>query len=185
MSAPESDPAGFAADLSTASQDGAKDELSQAGQPLSSEHGSLPTATTTVANDQTTPEDPAAVTPPLELVAEEDNAIEAAESSIDSDEFEPSEWGDEGASNASTSINSSIYNHTYENGRRFHSYKNGRYPIPNDDQEQNREDMKHVMMLEMTDGKLLYAPIGDYPQKIIDIGTGTGKYSIGRTAACR
>jgi hypothetical protein len=69
----------------------------------------------------------------------------------------------------------SIYAHTYENGRRFHSFKNGRYPIPNDDQEQHREDMKHAMMLEMTDGVLFYSPVGDYPQKIIDIGTGTGK----------
>jgi hypothetical protein len=41
--------------------------------------------------------------------------------------------------------------------------------------EQNREDMKHAMLMELTDGKLLYAPIGDYPQKIVDIGTGTGE----------
>jgi hypothetical protein len=105
----------------------------------------------------------------------EDTIIEAAgDDSADSDEFEPSEWGEDGASAASTSINSSIYAHTYENGRRYHSYKNGRYPIPNDDQEQNREDMKHVMMLEMTDGKLYYAPIGEHPQKVLDVGTGTG-----------
>lgn len=173
MSAPESDPAGCAADLATASQDGAKSELSQAGQSLSSD---LPVAATTLpATPMPDITDDAAVTPPSDLVAEEDDTIEAAESSVDSDEFEPTEWDDEGASNASTSINSSIYAHTYENGRRYHSYKNGRYPIPNDDQEQNREDMKHVMMLEMTDGKLVCAPVGDYPQKIIDIGTGTGK----------
>lgn len=94
--------------------------------------------------------------------------------SVDSNEFEPEEW-DAASSNASTSISSSVYNHTFENGRRYHSYRHGRYPIPNDDREQSREDMKHAMMLEMTDGKLFYAPVGDYPQKIIDIGTGTGK----------
>ncbi|KAK8133311.1 hypothetical protein PG999_001484 [Apiospora kogelbergensis] len=92
--------------------------------------------------------------------------------SVDSDEFEPEEW-DAGSSNASTSISSSVYNHTFENGRRYHSYRHGRYLIPNDDREQSREDMKHAMMLEMTDGKLFHAPVGDYPQKIIDIGTGT------------
>lgn len=96
--------------------------------------------------------------------------------SVESDEFEPEEW-EEGSSNASTSICSSVYNHTYENGRRYHSYKHGRYPIPNDDLEQNREDMKHAMMLELTDGKLCYAPIGDHPQQILDIGTGTGELS--------
>ncbi|KAK7999289.1 hypothetical protein PG990_011889 [Apiospora arundinis] len=97
--------------------------------------------------------------------------------SVDSNEFEPEEW-DAASSNASTSISSSVYNHTFENGRRYHSYRHGRYPIPNDDREQSREDMKHAMMLEMTDGKLFYAPVGDYPQKIIDIGTGTGIWAI-------
>ncbi|KAK7913828.1 S-adenosyl-L-methionine-dependent methyltransferase [Apiospora marii] len=108
-----------------------------------------------------------------------EDVIEAVDDnhSVDSNEFEPEEW-DAGSSNASTSISSSVYNHTFENGRRYHSYRHGRYPIPNDDLEQSREDMKHAMMLEMTDGKLFYAPVGDYPQKIIDIGTGTGIWAI-------
>ncbi|KAK8017096.1 hypothetical protein PG993_015285 [Apiospora rasikravindrae] len=108
-----------------------------------------------------------------------EDVIEPADDnhSVDSNEFEPEEW-DASSSNASTSISSSVYNHTFENGRRYHSYRHGRYPIPNDDLEQSREDMKHAMMLEMTDGKLFYAPVGDYPQKIIDIGTGTGIWAI-------
>jgi SAM-dependent methyltransferase len=79
---------------------------------------------------------------------------------------------------ASTSITSSIYAHAYENGRRFHSYKYGRYPIPNDDTEQRREDMKHAMMLEITDGKLFQAPLCENPQRILDVGTGTGIWAI-------
>ncbi|KAK1637609.1 S-adenosyl-L-methionine-dependent methyltransferase [Colletotrichum phormii] len=55
----------------------------------------------------------------------------------------------------------------------YHSFRDGRYPIPNDDIEQNREDMKHAMVMELTDGKLFHAPIGDSPSKIIDLGTGT------------
>ncbi|KAH6657156.1 S-adenosyl-L-methionine-dependent methyltransferase [Truncatella angustata] len=172
-SATTSDPANVATVHATVSEYDAKSEPPQAGQPSSANNST--TATATASSYPA----PTAVVPPEELVAEEDETIEAAESSVDSDEFEPSEWGDDGgASTASTSVNSSIYAHTYENGRRYHSYKNGRYPIPNDDQEQNREDMKHVMMLEMTDGKLVYAPVGDYPQKIIDIGTGTGQWAI-------
>lgn len=38
--------------------------------------------------------------------------------------------------------------------------------------------MKHAMVLELTDGKLVYAPIGDHPQKVIDLGTGTGIWAI-------
>lgn len=182
---------------SATSEDGARSQMSQAGQPLGDDTTTGAASSSSIAAagvaagaaappfPGTGPSFPSAMSsasspeealPPPELVAAYDDAIEAAESNADSDEFTPSEWGDDGgASTASTSINSSIYMHTFENGRRYHSYKNGRYPIPNDDQEQNREDMKHVMMLEMTDGKLVYAPIGDHPQKIIDIGTGTGK----------
>ncbi len=38
----------------------------------------------------------------------------------------------------------------------FHHYKHGRYPIPNDDTEQNREDMKHALHLELTEYALPY-----------------------------
>lgn len=75
---------------------------------------------------------------------------------------------------ATTSVTSSIYAHTYEHGRRYQTFKNSRYPVPNDDIEQNREDMKHTMMLELTDGVLFYAPI-ENPHKILDVGTGTGE----------
>jgi hypothetical protein len=40
--------------------------------------------------------------------------------------------------------------------------------LPNDEGEQNREDMKHVMTLMLCDGLLQFAPIGDDPQKIIE-----------------
>lgn len=95
-------------------------------------------------------------------------------------EFSPREYDAESINDQSesTSLGSSIYDHTYFNGRRYHRYRHGRYPIPNDEAEQNREDMLHTMMLEATDGKLFYAPIGDYPQKIIDLGTGTGLWAI-------
>ncbi|KAM0813946.1 putative Methyltransferase domain-containing protein [Seiridium cardinale] len=104
----------------------------------------------------------------------------------DDDEFEPSDY-DEASLAESTSIGSSVYGHSYHNGRRYHKaciarwrerYRHGRYPIPNDETEQNREDMLHAMMLEVTNGKLFYAPIGEHPQKILDLGTGTGIWAI-------
>lgn len=108
---------------------------------------------------------------PVAAPATEALAIEAASETGGDDEFDAiSELFDD-----TTSITSSIYAHTYERGRRYQSFKNGRYPIPNDDVEQNREDMKHAMLMELTDGKLFYAPIGENPQKILDIGTGTGE----------
>ncbi|KAK5991324.1 Methyltransferase pytC [Cladobotryum mycophilum] len=95
-------------------------------------------------------------------------------------EFSASDFDTESIDDASdsTSIGSSILEHSYENGRRYHRYRHGRYPIPNDEAEQNREDMLHTMMLEATDGRLFYSPIGNNPQKIIDLGTGTGLWAI-------
>lgn len=66
----------------------------------------------------------------------------------------------------------------YENGRRYHRFREGRYNFPNDDVEQQREDMKHSMFKMLCGNKLFYAPIGQSPQEILDIGTGTGIWAI-------
>ncbi|KAG6107599.1 hypothetical protein E4U14_004090 [Claviceps sp. LM454 group G7] len=41
-----------------------------------------------------------------------------------------------------------------------------------------QEDMKHAMLMMLTENKPFLAPIGDHPQKILDIGTGTGIWAI-------
>lgn len=98
--------------------------------------------------------------------------IEVASQPGEEDEFDLT---DDPFNDGSTSVTSSVYACTYERGRRYQCFKNGRYPIPNDDQEQDREDMKHAMLMELTDGTLFFSPVGDNPQSILDIGTGTGK----------
>lgn len=74
----------------------------------------------------------------------------------------------------STSLSSSVRDYAFENGRRYHKFREGRYAFPNDDREQEREDMKHAMVVNLCGGKLHFSPIGDTPQNIIDLGTGTG-----------
>lgn len=61
---------------------------------------------------------------------------------------------------------------------RYHAFRYGRYPIPNDDEEYKREALRHMMLKELLHGKLYLAPIGDNPQKIIDLGTGFGDWAI-------
>ena len=99
--------------------------------------------------------------------------IESASAPGEDDEFDV----EDGLPNdETTSVATSVYACTYENGRRYHHFKNGRYPIPDDDTEQDREDMKHAMLMELTDGTLFYAPVGNHPNAILDIGTGTGEF---------
>ncbi|KAF2143923.1 uncharacterized protein K452DRAFT_285963 [Aplosporella prunicola CBS 121167] len=78
----------------------------------------------------------------------------------------------------STSISSSVRDYAFENGRRYHKFREGRYNFPNDDLEQEREDMKHAMFLAACGDKLHYAPIGPNPNRVIDIGTGTGIWAV-------
>lgn len=98
--------------------------------------------------------------------ATESAAIQPGDDAENDEEFVASDY-ESTAESESTSLASSIIAHSYENGRRYHTFRNGRYPIPNDDVEQNRDDMKHAMMLELLDGELFVAPIKQNPQSII------------------
>jgi hypothetical protein len=73
----------------------------------------------------------------------------------------------------STSAASSVFDHQYENGRRYHSYKAGQYFAPNDEQEQERLDLLHHVQSMVLGGELYRAPIEE-PQRVLDVGTGTG-----------
>ncbi|KAH7316501.1 S-adenosyl-L-methionine-dependent methyltransferase [Stachybotrys elegans] len=77
-----------------------------------------------------------------------------------------------------SSVSSSVRDYMFENGRRYHRFREGSYNFPNDDPEQEREDMKHAMMKLLCNQKLHFAPIGDNPQMILDMGTGTGIWAI-------
>lgn len=76
-----------------------------------------------------------------------------------------------------TSIASSIFEYQYENGRRYHAYRAGRYVLPNDEKEQDRLDlMHHVFRLSLC-GSLCLTQL-DNPLKVLDVGTGTGIWAI-------
>ncbi|KFY95488.1 hypothetical protein V498_03326 [Pseudogymnoascus sp. VKM F-4517 (FW-2822)] len=65
-----------------------------------------------------------------------------------------------------------------ENGRRYHSYGESQYAFPNDERELERLDMQHTMQTMLLNNKLFWSPIGPSPQKILDLGTGTGIWAI-------
>ena len=52
------------------------------------------------------------------------------------------------SSDGSTSVTPSVCSYEFEHGRRYHGYKSGRYPLPNDAGEKHREETRHALMLE-------------------------------------
>ena len=49
---------------------------------------------------------------------------------------------------------------------------------PNDEEEQDRMDLVHHIYSLLLDGKLYLAPVGKTPQRILDLGTGTGIWAM-------
>jgi len=92
------------------------------------------------------------------------------------------EFDDEGyaqSTNASyvSSIASTVLRGVEENGRLYASYGKHMYGIPIDEHEQQRNNIQHAKFLLLLDGRLHLAPIKT-PQKILDIGTGSGTWAI-------
>ncbi|KAL8698147.1 MAG: hypothetical protein Q9224_001985 [Gallowayella concinna] len=78
------------------------------------------------------------------------------------------------AGSYTTSIASSITEYKYEHGRRYHAYQEGRYALPNDEEEQHRMDLQyHAMRLTYGD-KPFFAPVEKDMKRVLDVGTGTG-----------
>ncbi|KAJ8109272.1 hypothetical protein OPT61_g7585 [Boeremia exigua] len=84
----------------------------------------------------------------------------------------------EGYSSYTMSATSSVFNFRFENGRRYHGYAEGQYPLPNDDVEMDRLDLQHHAFRLSLDGRLYRAPIPKDVQRVLDVGCGTGIWSI-------
>lgn len=52
------------------------------------------------------------------------------------------------------------------------------YMMPNDERESDRLDMHHHLATLLLRGKLHVAPIAENPQRVLDVGTGTGICSL-------
>ncbi|CAK7201625.1 hypothetical protein SEUCBS139899_004334 [Sporothrix eucalyptigena] len=101
----------------------------------------------------------------------------SADEGDDSDSDSASSLDPETIKSTTTSLRSSVYDYVEENGRTYHRYKEGKYPLPNDIQEQARLDLQHAVFLLMAHGKSYLAPI-DKPKRVLDFATGTGIWAI-------
>lgn len=79
-----------------------------------------------------------------------------------------------------TSLASSIAKYRMENGRTYHTYKEGSYHLPNDEIENERLDLQHQLCFLTFNNKLFTCPAGvDKPLKrVLDAGCGTGAWAM-------
>ncbi|KAK5657495.1 hypothetical protein OQA88_3067 [Cercophora sp. LCS_1] len=106
----------------------------------------------------------AAARPPIEVDTFDDH-----DSVIDDDEL----------STFTASVTSSVLDYPSEHGRRYHAFRSGVYPLPNDELELDRLDLAHAVMVKTIDDRLFLAPIDpNKMDRILDIGTGTGIWSM-------
>ncbi|KAG0645710.1 Secondary metabolism regulator LAE1 [Hyphodiscus hymeniophilus] len=104
----------------------------------------------------------------------------SGEDEIEPDEFDFEDDGFEGGSLASstTSVSSSIVRGVDEYGRTYASLGKAGYGMPIDDDELDRIDLKHRLYTILLGERLFMAPIGDHPQHVLDLGTGSGIWAI-------
>ncbi|KAJ4419232.1 hypothetical protein N0V85_001111 [Neurospora sp. IMI 360204] len=82
--------------------------------------------------------------------------------------------------NSHISLTPAFYHHHISPyGRRYHGFQSSCvYILPNDPPEQDREDFLHRLSLGLTYGRHFLSPIGDNLNKILDLGCGTGKWTV-------
>ncbi|XPS73865.1 hypothetical protein M3J07_005988 [Ascochyta lentis] len=142
--------------------DGEAPASSSSAAPASQDQSSAEAASVpaTAAGPSTAVEhDPAPIQPPIQPESDFDESDSA--------------YGDSDHLSDTTSIPSTIWRHRYENGRRYHKFREGEYWGPNDEVQNDQLDIAHHMFLILLDNKLHLAPIQN-PQRILDLGCGTG-----------
>lgn len=75
-----------------------------------------------------------------------------------------------------SSLGSLEYDDVHQNGHRYHG--SGRTLLPNDESEQDRLDLQHHILKLCLGGKLTATTFSEPPQRVFDIGCGTGIWAI-------
>ncbi|KAI1635810.1 hypothetical protein F4809DRAFT_663659 [Biscogniauxia mediterranea] len=74
---------------------------------------------------------------------------------------------------SSMSASSGVYSFVEEHGRTYHRYKEGRYWMPNDEKEQQRLELQHMICLKVFREQLALTLVQN-PTRVLDFGIGTG-----------
>ena len=96
----------------------------------------------------------------------------------DQESFSDEGYAESTSTSYLTSLASDIRKGVIENGRKYASYGKTMQGMPIDEQEQDRNDLQHAKFFLLLGQKFHLAPIVDEPQKILDLGTGSGIWCI-------
>ncbi|KAH6690408.1 S-adenosyl-L-methionine-dependent methyltransferase [Plectosphaerella plurivora] len=103
--------------------------------------------------------------------------VDPAFQGTEGDDGEDSDIFDEVDTRSTFSVPEYISQFRRLHGRTYHNYQGAEYWGPNDDRQNEGLDVAHHMMNVAMDGKLFLAPLNN-PQKVLDVGTGTGIWAI-------
>jgi SAM-dependent methyltransferase len=97
--------------------------------------------------------------------------------------MEPDDISDEGYAESSaasllSTVPSEVRRLKEEHGRLWAAYGKNEYYLPIDDEELDRLDLNHYKYTMLLDDALFLSPVGEHPQNILDLGTGTGIWAI-------
>ncbi|KAB8264050.1 S-adenosyl-L-methionine-dependent methyltransferase [Aspergillus pseudonomiae] len=98
-------------------------------------------------------------------------------------EIEPDLYYDVQCLDSDSTYNDSLGSESYRtsvtlsNGRRYYAYREGKYTLPNNEEEQDQMDLFHHIYSLILDGEIHVAPIKN-AQRVLDIGTGTGIWAV-------
>ncbi|RDW57393.1 UMTA methyltransferase family protein [Coleophoma crateriformis] len=95
---------------------------------------------------------------------------------IEVDFLSDSGYDNQSIDGSTHSLSSSTFEYHYENGHRYH--RDGQSLLPNDETEQDRLDLQHHIFKLALDGDLTYTKLPKSPQRVLDVGTGTGIWAI-------
>ncbi|KAL8766199.1 MAG: hypothetical protein Q9209_006964 [Squamulea sp. 1 TL-2023] len=107
-------------------------------------------------------------------------AIDDANPTIDdSSSYADSAYDDAASLNESITdtLESAYSRYRWENGRRYHSFHDGAYWGPNDETHNDQQDIAHHAWRLALNNQLYLAPVHK-PERILDVGTGTGIWAI-------
>ncbi|KAL3422772.1 methyltransferase domain-containing protein [Phlyctema vagabunda] len=111
-----------------------------------------------------------------------DDDDEAPTSGIEAEDFDrtdsDSAYGAPSVASLTETLSSDIVRGVSEYGRTYAAYGREEYGLPIDEAELDRIDMSHEKYKMLLGNQTFLSPVGKNPQRILDLGTGTGIWAI-------